>query len=319
MTTWSERFAIWGARLLAFLAAAIVSLMPTPLAAGERQAIAAGFPATLVEPDGDHPVVLFIAGSGSTDRDGNSALGVQVSYLAKLSAGFAGRGLGSLRYDKRGVPGSRPVESEADVSIDTFADDATVVLDWLRRTFPTRPIVLLGHSEGGLVALSIAGKRSDIAGLVLIATPGLPAADTLRAQLAALEEPARSQAIAMLGEIEAGRTVDDVPATLRGLFRPSVQPFLRSLLAMRPAALLAALGMPALIVGGGTDLQVSRADFDSLVAARSDVRSRWFAEMNHVLVDAPADRPVNLAAYSDASRPLTEGLDEVIAGFAEGL
>jgi pimeloyl-ACP methyl ester carboxylesterase len=293
------------------LAAAIMAIGPTGLTAAEQQVAAAGFPATLVEPsDPDALVLMLISGSGPTDRDGNSRLGVSASYLSRLATKLGEHGIGSLRFDKRGVPGSQPVEREADVTMATFADD------WLERRSDQRPVILVGHSEGGLVALAVAGRRPEIAGLVLVATPGLPPADTLRAQLQTLEEPLRSQALAIEREIEDGREVETMPDPLLPLFRPSVQPFLRSLFAMRPAEELATLRMPVLVIGGGTDLQVGRADFDALAAAGPDVESCWFNSMNHVLVDAPADRSANLATYWDASLPLTDGLSDAIAEFA---
>jgi pimeloyl-ACP methyl ester carboxylesterase len=298
-------------RLCMLLAAAIMAIGPTGLTAAEQQVAAAGFPATLVEPsDPDALVLMLISGSGPTDRDGNSRLGVSASYLSRLATKLGEHGIGSLRFDKRGVPGSQPVEREADVTMATFADD------WLERRSDQRPVILVGHSEGGLVALAVAGRRPEIAGLVLVATPGLPPADTLRAQLQTLEEPLRSQALAIEREIEDGREVETMPDPLLPLFRPSVQPFLRSLFAMRPAEELATLRMPVLVIGGGTDLQVGRADFDALAAAGPDVESRWFNSMNHVLVDAPADRSANLATYWDASLPLTDGLSDAIAEFA---
>jgi pimeloyl-ACP methyl ester carboxylesterase len=299
------------------LAAAIMAIGPTGLTAAEQQVAAAGFPATLVEPsDPDALVLMLISGSGPTDRDGNSRLGVSASYLSKLATKLGEHGIGSLRFDKRGVPGSQPVEREADVTMATFADDAKAVLDWLERRSDQRPVILVGHSEGGLVALAVAGRRPEVAGLVLVATPGLPPADTLRAQLQTLEEPLRWQALAIEREIEDGREVETMPDPLLPLFRPSVQPFLRSLFAMRPAEELATLRMPVLVIGGGTDLQVGRADFDALAAAGPDVESCWFNSMNHVLVDAPADRSANLATYWDASLPLTDGLSDAIAEFA---
>jgi len=304
-------------RLGAPLLAMVVALTPGQPAAAERQVVAAGFPATLAEPsDPGAPVLLFLSGSGPTDRDGNSRLGVSASYLAKLAVGLGEQGIGSLRFDKRGVPGSQPVTNEADVTLATFAEDAVAVLDWLKSRYGARPVVLAGHSEGGLVALAAAERRPEIAGLVLIATPGLPPAETLKAQLAARQEPLRSQAAAIVRRIEAGGKVEDVPEALLPLFRPSVQPFLRSLFALRPAEQLAALRMPVLVIGGGTDLQVGKADFKALVRARPDSESRWFESMNHVLVDAPADRSANLATYRDPTLALTRGVSGMIAEFS---
>jgi uncharacterized protein len=304
-------------RLRVLLAAAMMAIGQTSLVAAGQRVSAAGFPATLVEPsDPDTPVLLLLSGSGPTDRDGNSRLGISASYLAKLASELAEQGIGSLRFDKRGVPGSQPVEREADVTMATFVDDALAVLDWLESRSGSRPIILVGHSEGGLVALAVAGRRPEIAGLVLVATPGLLPGDTLRAQLQRLEEPLRSQALAIEREIESGGQVETVPEPLLPLFRPSVQPFLRSLFTMRPAEEVAALRMPVLVIGGGTDLQVGRADFDALSTARQDINSLWFDSMNHVLVDAPADHPANLATYGDPSLPLTDGLSDAVAEFA---
>lgn len=306
-------------RLLAALAAMIVAFAPARLAAGEQQIMtAAGFPATMTDPSATAPIVLFIAGSGPTDRDGNSVLGVRASYLAKLAEELARHGVASLRYDKRGVQGSVPVANEAEVTFGTFVDDAVEVFDWLRSTANGRSVLLLGHSEGGLVAMEVARRRSDVEGLVLTTTPGLPPAETLRNQLQALPEPLLSQARDILAEIEAGKQAGDVPDPLLPLFRPTIQPFLQTLLALRPAEALAALTIPVLVIGGGSDLQVGRADFDTLTAARPDVRSRWFEQMNHILVDAPTDRAANLATYADPEIPLTQGLGDTIAGFAKG-
>jgi pimeloyl-ACP methyl ester carboxylesterase len=302
------------------IAALFALLMPFGAAgAGETQVTANGFPATLSWPDGvpAAPVVLFIAGSGPTDRNGNSLVGVRAGYLARLARSLSDRGVASLRFDKRGLPGSLPVAREEDVTLDTFVDDAGAVFDWLSAQPAVEAVFLLGHSEGGLIALDLATRRPGLAGLVLVATPGLPPAETLRAQMQALPEPARSRALEILAEIEAGKAVEDVPQDLAGLFRPSVQPFLGSLLSRRPAQAFAGLRQPALLIGGGTDLQVGRADFDALRAARADAETLWLGRMNHVLTDAPPDRAGNLATYSDPGAMLSDGLATAVAGFVE--
>ncbi|MFI0844496.1 alpha/beta hydrolase [Mesorhizobium sp. IMUNJ23232] len=294
--------------------------MPLAVAGAEETQVSAnGFPATLSWPDGVRtaPVMLFIAGSGPTDRDGNSPLGVKAAYLAKLAYALSLQGVASLRFDKRGVPGSLPVLCEEDVTLDIYVDDAGTVLDWLSAQPGVGAVLLLGHSEGGLIALDLAKRWQGLAGLVLVATPGLPPAETLRAQMQALPEPMRSRALEILAEIDAGSSVEDVPENLAGLFRPSVQPFLRSLLSRRPAQTLADLRQPVLIIGGGTDLQVGRADFDALHTARGDAETLWLDRMNHVLTDAPSDRASNLATYSDRAAVLSNGLAPAIAGFVE--
>ncbi len=285
--------------------------------AAERTLDAGGFPATLAGEGSPGPLVVMVAGSGPTDRDGNNSFGVTAGYLRKLAAALADRGIASLRYDKRGIPGGAQVPPEDEVTIATFADDLAAVLAWAAATFPDRPLVALGHSEGGLVTLAAASdaRTAPLAGVVLVATPGRPPAETLRDQLGTLPPPQRDEALKILAELEAGRSVGDVPPALAGLFRPSVQNFLHSLFALRPAQALAALGRPALVIGGGTDVQVTRADFEALAAARPDVVARWFPAMNHVLTDAPADFAGTDATYADPDAALTPGLADTIADF----
>lgn len=294
--------------------------MAGPSSAAGRSVDAGGFPATLEDPSGAGPLVVMVAGSGPTDRDGNSVLGVRAGYLRKLADALAERGIASLRYDKRGLQGSAPVGNEADVTFATYVEDLRTVIGWAAAGYSGRPLVLLGHSEGGLVAIEAAkAAPGEISGLVLLATPGRPPGETLRDQLASLPQPERAEALAILTGLEAGRHVATVPPALAGLFRPSVQPFVISLLALRPAATLAALEIPALVIGGGTDIQVGRSDFEALAQARPDVESRWFEGMNHVLTDAPSDHAGQLATYADPDAALTAGLADAIAGIVRAV
>ncbi|MFK9781011.1 alpha/beta hydrolase, partial [Escherichia coli] len=67
----------------------------------------AGLTGTLIRPAAERPpVVLIIAGSGPVGRDGTGP-GINASYLRQLAEGLAARGIATLRYDKRGVGGSR--------------------------------------------------------------------------------------------------------------------------------------------------------------------------------------------------------------------
>ncbi|WP_170314755.1 alpha/beta hydrolase [Aquibium carbonis] len=304
-------------RLLVVLGSILLSGLAM---AGDRAVDAGGFPATLSAAEADGPLVLMISGSGPTDRDGNNAFGVRAGTLGKLAAALASRGIASLRYDKRGLPGSVPVGDEAEVTFETFVADLEAVAAWARSTSAHRPLVLMGHSEGGMVAIE-AARRAPHAydGLILLATPGRPPAETMRDQLANLPEPERSDAFGMLADLEAGRRIDTVPPSLAGLFRASVQPFVISMLALRPAETLAALDLPVLVIGGGTDIQVGRPDFDALAAARTDAQSHWVERMNHILVDAPADFAGNVATYADPDVELSGGLADRIADFVTGI
>ncbi len=301
------------------VAAALLWLGIAHAAAEDRPAtvdvVANGFPASIVRLDASAPRILFIAGSGPTDRNGDNILGINAGYLRKLADELAANGVASLRYDKRGVAGSIGSATEAGLTIETFVDDAERVLDWYARE-PGGPIIVAGHSEGGLIALRLAERGVPVAGLVLITAPGRPIAETLREQFSRYPPPLRDEAVALLDKILAGESPTRMSPPLLALFRPSIHPFLRSLFALRPAEMLAAVTQPTMVIGGGTDLQVTRADFDALTEARADIVPLWLAEMNHVLTDAPADIAGNFATYAQPDRPLAAGLADRIAQFA---
>ena len=220
---------------------------------------------TLLAPANARTAVLIIPGSGPTDRDGNSPAGLRASTYRLLAEGLARRGIASLRIDKRGLFASRA--AIADGNAVTIADYATDVHAWanvLRARTGLRCAWLLGHSEGGLVALVAANPSAGLCGLVLVATPGRPLGEVLRDQLRAnpANAPLQAQAFAAIDALEAGKHYDTTgmhPALLP-LFRPSVQGFLISAFSQDPAKLAALVPMPMLILQGARDLQIHEAD-----------------------------------------------------------
>jgi len=141
--------------------------------------------ATLTLPadaDGPVPGVLFIAGSGPVDRDEN-ATGLKTDVFRQLAASLAKAGIGSLRYDKRGVGQSGGVF--AHVSMEDLMVDARAALSALKSSAGIDPqrVFLLGHSEGGILAPIIATEDSDLDGVVLLAAPAHSLDWIIRAQI----------------------------------------------------------------------------------------------------------------------------------------
>ena len=209
---------------------------------------------------GPWPVVVFIAGSGPTDRDGNSGA-LKNECLKQLGQSLAKRGIAVLRYDKRGVGASAAAGAdESKLSIAIYADDAAAWIKKLRADKRFTKVAVLGHSEGSLVGI-LAAKQAPYDALISVAGAGRGLEAVLHDQLKTkLPAELDSKATAILAELEAGRTVADVPAPLMALFRPSVQPYLMSWLKYDPAKEIAGLSVPILVVQGTTDLQVSVDD-----------------------------------------------------------
>ncbi|MDQ1152845.1 alpha/beta hydrolase [Brevundimonas sp. SORGH_AS_0993] len=272
---------------------------------------------TLLTPPDASAVAVILPGSGPTDRDGNSPMGVAGSTYRLLAEGLAEQGISTLRIDKRGVAASAAAgPAEVDLRFDAYAADARAWAAEAAARAGKRCAWLIGHSEGALVALkAVAGGDDKICGLILLSGAGRPAGAVLREQLATLPEPTKTQVFDALTELEAGRTVADTPPALAPLLRPSVQPYLISWLPLDPAALLAAYDGPVFIGQGTTDLQIRVSDAQALAAADPKATLKLWDGVNHVLKTAPADRAANLATYADPTLPLALGVAQDVAAF----
>jgi pimeloyl-ACP methyl ester carboxylesterase len=324
-----RRLTIWIACLtvamltMAMVLASAAHAQETPRMPVEREVTVDGGPAplygSLLTPAVARPgpAVLLIAGSGPTDRDGNSTVpGVRPGNLKLIAEGLAAAGVTSLRYDKRAIAKSAPAAvSEADLRFTTAVDDAVLFARLLQAQPGVTCVILLGHSEGALVA-ALAAQKIAACGVIEVSGIGRPLGVVLREQLVAqnLPPPIMAQIDAGLAELEHGREIANIPG-LESLFRPSVQPYLISQLTLDPAKALAAVKAPVLILQGDNDLQVSVQDARLLAAARPDAKLVVLPGMNHVLKTAPSDRAGNFATYADPSLPLAPGTVQAIVAF----
>jgi hypothetical protein len=260
------------------------------------------------------PLVIIIAGSGPTDRDGNNPM-MKNHSLRMLAQGLADAGIASLRYDKRGVGGSLSAAiPEADLRFEDFAADAAAWVQKMEDSLDFSSVTIIGHSEGSLLGM-LAAQKAGVDRFVSLAGAGQPAQEVLRQQLGAQPDYIREPALAVLERLEAGEQLTEVPPMLNSLFRPSVQPYLLSWFAYDPRQQISRLDIPVLIVQGSTDLQVEEASAQMLAKARADAQLEIIEGMNHVLKEAPAERQQNLATYYDPDKPVVPELINIIAGF----
>ena len=245
----------------AFAALLSISLSVVNACAEESRINIGAIDAVLTIPTGvERPsVALLIAGSGSTDHDGNGPQ-IKPATLKKLSEQLLARNIATLRYDKRGAGGwkadfGRP----EDFRFNDYVNDAVLLVNFLRGSGKFSKVVLVGHSEGGLVAILAAG-RVPVDRLVLLATAARRQGDLLKAQLEKQLKPEIFAAIAKaIDAIMAGQIVDPLPPGL--VIPPAMQPGIASAFTEDPIEPLKKIETPTLIVGGGRDHQVARLDF----------------------------------------------------------
>lgn len=280
---------------------------------------------TLAVPDeGASTAVVIVAGSGPTDRNGNSSLQLNTYAYKMLSDALVDTGYAVLRYDKRAIGMSyAPREVVLSAVFSDFVDDAALCVDYLHDVGYDK-VVVAGHSEGGEIALYLA-LRDDVAidGIVLLSAAGYSMETILMRQLSAQLMPSYMglmiSATDILQRLKRGEDVaeDRIPKELVSLFHPSVQPFLRSNLTTDPAELIAKVDVPTLIISGGRDIQVSVDNAERLLASSNGAKHISFENMSHVLKDSTTDDRVEqlLSVYANSQLPLTEGLADAIVEF----
>lgn len=277
---------------------------------------------TLVLPAGKppFPVVLIIAGSGPTDRDGNSVgYPVKPNCLKMIAEGLAQGGIASLRYDKRSVARSAAARATVN-SFEIQVNDAASWIAWLRQASRFQAVGIVGHSEGAFVG-TMAAQRGGVRALVSLGGAGHRVDEVIIDQMeravksGQLSRAALSGITTALVELRAGRTLksrpSDIPDELwTGLFQPRAQEYLISLFRYDPVAELAKLkanDVRVLVVQGTTDLTGGSDDPARLAAAVGE-KPVMIEGMNHELKTAPLDRRANDKASEDPRVPLAPGL-----------
>lgn len=292
-----------------------------PFAAKSGAVELAGTLALPAAAGGRVPVALIIAGSGPTDRNGNNRAGLRTNMYAQLAWRLGERGIASLRYDKRGLGGGSTAFDFSTTTIGDFARDAAALADTLARDPRFARVVLVGHSEGALLAVLTARDGAPVAGVVSVAGMGRPMGVLMREQLARqLDSATLARFDVAMAAYLRGETPQDVPQTLAGLFVPVNRSFLASAFTLDPTAVMRAVRQPVLIVQGALDAQVMVRDAELLHAARPEARLVVLPKANHLLKEASdATLRSQAAAYSDPTLPVMPAAVAALVEWIGGL
>ena len=259
------------------------------------------------------PVVIFISGSGPTDRDGNTPLikGKNNCFL-QMAHELSNSGIASLRFDKRGVAASKnAMKKEEDLTFDDLVNDVSSWINLLKKEKRFSSIIIAGHSEGSLMGMIAANGNADK--YISISGPGSRADEIIKTQLANQTAEIQQACFPILDSLSAGFRVKKVSPLLFSLFRPSVQPYMISWFKYNPQTEIAKLKIPVLIIQGDNDLQVTVYDAQKLKLAKPNSKLLIVKGMNHVLKICSEDKNENIKSYSNPDLPVaTEVLQSII-------
>jgi uncharacterized protein len=263
------------------------------------------------------PVVLLIAGSGPTDRNGNSALlGGKPNYFLQIADSLKGKEIATLRYDKRGIGQSTTSRSMTTVTIDDMVNDAVAIIKMLKADKRFSKVIVAGHSEGSLVGmLALTHVKAD--GFISLDGAGEPADKILATQLKPGLSPADYNKLQLIMDsVKAGHYPQQpLGSTFSMLFGPAVQTYVHSWMQYDPAQIISKLTMPVLIIQGSHDFQVSEEDAARLKKGNPKAQLVIISGMSHILKEGPADKQANFATYSAPDLPLHPQLIPALVKF----
>src|SRR5680860_1175998 len=263
-------------------------------------------------------VILFISGSGLTDRNGNNPF-LKNNSLKGLSDYLVFAGYTTLRYDKRGIGASKNRNiNESSLRFDDFVSDASAWCKKMKDSFPDYQYVIAGHSQGSLIAILVA-QREMVDGLISLAGTGRPIDKVIHEQLEKQMPALVSESDSIAALIKSGQTVADMNPILSSIYRPGVQPFLRSWMKYDPAKEIGKLHIPIIIIQGEKDLQVTEEDAQLLHKTNPSSTIGLIPEMNHILKDIQGGPSQNQQSYNDPNLPISSELLKSIKSFLKKL
>lgn len=255
-------------------------------------------------------VVLIVAGSGPTDRNGDNPAGVHGKVYAQLAWGLAQQGIASLRYDKRAIAATPIGIDPNELTIDLYAADVRAAADSLHADGRFSRVVLAGHSEGAGLVLQAANRGAPAAGIIMISGAGRPILEVLRSQLAAqFDSAAMLTYDSAMARFIRGDPTGIVPPPMASLFMPYLRNYMRTWSEYDPATELRKAKVPVLLVTAAHDIQVDSAEHARLVAARPSAAVLVLPTAAHVLKAVSSnDRAAQIPVYADAGAPIVPEL-----------
>ncbi len=164
----------------------------------------------------------------------------------------------------------------------------------------------------------IAANQINIAGFISISGVAKSADKVLEEQLKTKLPPQLlSESNAILDSLRIGKTISNVNPNLLSIYQPSVQPYLISWIKYDPSKEFSKMTIPALIIQGTTDLQVTVNDAKLLSESKTDAKLVLIDNMNHVLKESSSDIQQNMKTYSNPELPLKSELMDEIFNFVK--
>jgi len=262
-------------------------------------------------------LVILIAGSGPTNRSGNSTVAGANNSLKFLAEGLAQNGIAVFSYDKRIFAQmiSKTLD-EKSLSFEDFINDAKDVITYFQTQKKYSKIIIAGHSEGALIGM-VAGLNTTN-GYISLDGAGRCIDEVLSEQIAKQAPSLKDTVDKGLATLKEGKTFENKNPMLASLFRESVQPYMISWIKYDPRVEIKKLSIPILLINGTKDIQVPTTDAELLHAANPKSELKLIENMNHIFKEIKVEEE-NLKSYSNPNLPVMPELIYTMVTFVKSI
>tara|TARA_R110002049_G_scaffold45022_3_gene131615 strand:+ start:8222 stop:9145 length:924 start_codon:yes stop_codon:yes gene_type:complete len=268
-------------------------------------------PGTLSFSEENTPLIIWVHGSGPVDRNGNQlAQNIKANYIKQFRDAVNKENIAFFSYDKRTANRSN-LKFMKETKVLDFAFDAEKVISHFKEDTRFSKIILVGHSQGSLIAM-FAAKNVDK--YISLAGAGETVDKIMVKQISQNNSTLGEAAQQQFDTLRIKGKIKTVNPFLINIFAKPNQSFLYSWMQLDPIKEIEKLEIPVLILNGNKDIQVKIEDAKALHAANSNSELAIIENMNHVLKDIQKDED-NMKSYFSSEYPISEKLIKTIVSF----
>jgi pimeloyl-ACP methyl ester carboxylesterase len=261
------------------------------------------------------PLVIFIAGSGAVDRNGNEPR-TRSNNFRQLADTLLSQDIASYRYDKRIFTQMKNRKVDDKTLVSDFIIDAKEVLFHFKNDSRFSNIYVLGHDQGSLVGMLAIDESVD--GFISIAGAGEPIDKVIVRQIATQQPGLDKVAQETFERVKISKApVEDIERDLYVIIGPQVQPFMKSWMQYDPAVEIARIKTPILLLNGTKNRQVNIEQTEMLQKAAPQAQYNIIDGMNHIFKKVGEDDIESSKSYIDPNFPLHPELVSAILAFVE--
>ena len=264
-------------------------------------------PGTLTFTKEQTPLLIWVHGSGGVKRDGN-----QPKYIEQFRKEINQNNLAFFSYDKRTTNPKNIAVLKQGILLQHLISDAQEVVNHLKKDNRFSKIILIGHSQGSLVAMK---ALKNVDKYISLAGPGETIDKTLIRQLSAQNPLIKKPLEEHFKELKDTGEIKIVNPSLASLFSKVNQPFWLSWIKLDPTEEIKKVTIPTLIINGDKDLQILISDAEALKKGKPNAEYEIIKNMNHVLKEVKDED--NLKSYYSPDYPISKELIKTVVNFVK--